>query len=440
MVCLSFFPFFAMKRVAFPLVFVLCLVACITWTNTPVLAQGTDTTKPVSTVNNTLGARQTSLSFPVSVTGSDPGSPSSGVSSYDIYVAVGAGAFNYWTTVSAGSPSTTFTAVCGVNANNSIFFYSIAHDNAGNVEVHTTAEASTFMPDFCPPASTISAINSSSPAFALTFSASDFENDIRTVDLYAGVDGAAAQQVTFFYASGSVVNKVFKYPALADGVSHTYSFYTISKDTAGNTQLTPASGTTVTATFATATIRPLGISINNGFGTRSYVRYIKIPFTSQQNLGAIASRVRLTKFTLDGMGATIVPISSYVSQAGQSIVIDFGATDMGAAVPAGGSITSRWQQFIARDGYFQLAIDTRGNGRYQTVYYFHHLLGDVDGNGQVTQADQSYITKALSRPGSFDSSDVDLSGAIDTTDTAFLTKSKGRLLSSSLKLTAPANW
>lgn len=67
-----------------------------------------DTTTPTSEVNP-LPKRESSLSFPVSVNGSDPGPNPSGVASYDIYVSTNGGPWTLWTTVPASSLTATFT-------------------------------------------------------------------------------------------------------------------------------------------------------------------------------------------------------------------------------------------------------------------------------------------------------------------------------------------
>jgi len=102
-----------------------------------------DTTPPTSTVNP-LPPTITSTSFTISVTGSDPtgsnGSTPSGIASFAVYVSADNGPFTIWTTVTPANPSALFTGQVG----HSYGFYSVATDNAGNVEaVPTAAEATT---------------------------------------------------------------------------------------------------------------------------------------------------------------------------------------------------------------------------------------------------------------------------------------------------------
>jgi hypothetical protein len=92
-----------------------------------------DTTPPASAVNP-LPSQTTSTTFTVSVTASDPnganGSTPSGVASIAIYDSTNGGAFVLDTTVSPSNPSATFTGQAG----NAYAFFSIATDEAGNVQ------------------------------------------------------------------------------------------------------------------------------------------------------------------------------------------------------------------------------------------------------------------------------------------------------------------
>jgi hypothetical protein len=101
-----------------------------------------DTIPPTSTVNS-LPAQTTSTSFTVSVTSNDPAgannSPPSGVASIAIYDSEDNGPFTLLATVTPASPSTTFTGQAG----NTYGFYSVATDNAGNVQPTPTAAQAT---------------------------------------------------------------------------------------------------------------------------------------------------------------------------------------------------------------------------------------------------------------------------------------------------------
>ena len=101
-----------------------------------------DTTPPTSTVT-TLPSQTTSTSFVVSVTGTDPngsnGSTPSGIASFAIYVSNDGGAFSLFATVTPADPSAVFVGQAG----NTYGFYSIATDNAGNVQPTPTAAQQT---------------------------------------------------------------------------------------------------------------------------------------------------------------------------------------------------------------------------------------------------------------------------------------------------------
>ncbi len=101
-----------------------------------------DTTPPTSTVNP-LPATTTSTSFSVSVTGSDPtgsdGGPPSGVASFAIYDSEDGGPFALLATLTPADPETTFTGADG----RTYGFYSIATDNAGNVQPTPAAAQAT---------------------------------------------------------------------------------------------------------------------------------------------------------------------------------------------------------------------------------------------------------------------------------------------------------
>ena len=114
-----------------------------------------DTLPPISAVSP-LPKSQSKLTFPVSVTGTDPASSTgvagSGISSFDIYVSVDGGKFVFWRNVPASSPTAMYTG----QSNHTYAFVSLAHDRAGNVErkrlpLVADRGAVTFVPDLHPP-------------------------------------------------------------------------------------------------------------------------------------------------------------------------------------------------------------------------------------------------------------------------------------------------
>ncbi len=101
-----------------------------------------DTTSPVSKVGS-LPAQTTSTSFLVTVSASDPngsdGGAPSGVASMAIYDSEDDGTFGFFATVTTADPSAEFTGQAG----HTYGFFSIATDNAGNVEATPAAPQAT---------------------------------------------------------------------------------------------------------------------------------------------------------------------------------------------------------------------------------------------------------------------------------------------------------
>ena len=92
-----------------------------------------DTTPPSSTVGS-LPSTTSNISVLVSVSGSDPngsgGSTPSGIASFALYVSTDGGPFTLFVTVTPANPSALFTGQAG----DTYGFYSVATDNAGNVQ------------------------------------------------------------------------------------------------------------------------------------------------------------------------------------------------------------------------------------------------------------------------------------------------------------------
>ncbi len=227
-----------------------------------------DTTPPTSTVNP-LPARGTSLSFPVSVTGSDGGNPPSGLASYAIYVSVNGGSWSLWKTIPASNPTAAYTG----QSDTTYAFYSIATDNAGNVEIRQPViEASTYLPDLTPPVTSVdgtagpnpSTINTSTGTFTLNVTGSDPGGGILTYfEVFASVDGSAYTMINAAAipagppSSQGITCATIPYQGLTDGNSHTYGFYSIGFDSAGHVQPPPsAPSLTLSEIFATGPSSP----------------------------------------------------------------------------------------------------------------------------------------------------------------------------------------
>ncbi len=418
-----------------------------------------DTTPPVSHVIP-LPVRETSLSFAVSATGNDPdganGSPPSGVASYDIYTSTNGGTWSLWTNVPASNPTATFTGQSSTTHS----FYSIAHDVAGNAESKTPLiEASTYLPDLTPPVTAVngstgpnpSTIDTATGTFTLNLSGDDPGGGLLNYfEVYVSVDGGAYQEVGpdpipagAADSHGNYSSTVI-YQGLTDGRSHTYSFYSMGLDSAGNLQGVP---TGPNVTFADEVFaRPgqlqvTGFTVEHDSPSRSYVRYLDIAFNESDgqsggeltsivdSIGTPSPDIQIYKFDLNGDTSSKSPVSlaspTTLSVIDHAIEIDFGAGGIGGN-----------PKTTAADGYYEVDIDPPGG--QAAVHHFDRLLGDVNGDGIVDQNDLNEIAASIGDTSPMGwtplSADVTGVGTVTAFDLTLAVRSKGRKLGSGLSL------
>ena len=279
-----------------------------------------DTTAPSSHVVNSLGTSQATETFSVTVSFDDPTSglsPASGVSSVDLYYSVNNGPFILYQTNSfAPSASGTTTFTFTGQDRNLYAFHSVAHDAAGNLENKsaTAVEASTTVPDLNPP---ITHVLSSSPSYSWgsfpssnfsSLTASSYANGVFTIN-WAGADpdqnsgtpsGSIAlvnvyvqideeTPVLIGQTSGGtpsgngVYSGTLTYQALGDGLSHTYSFFSVGVDDQQKKQYAPATGPAgPDVTFSNISFtKPLGVqsfSVEKNIAERSFIQYLDVNF------------------------------------------------------------------------------------------------------------------------------------------------------------------
>ena len=218
-----------------------------------------DTTAPTSHVVNTLGTSQTSDTFPVTVSFTDPGSSPSGVSLVDLYVSVNNGPFTPSTRPKPWPlPTTSGTVIFSFAGQdrNTYAFHAVAHDSAGNTEVKspTAIEASTSVPDLNPPVTHVVARldlqsrrlhhrldrNRPRPEQWHPHPARSSRSDV-----YVQIDGGTpvliAQNPAGSPNVGGVYSGSLTYAARADGVAHTYGFFSLGIDDQAKKQATPSS-------------------------------------------------------------------------------------------------------------------------------------------------------------------------------------------------------
>ncbi len=413
-----------------------------------------DTTPPTSTIS-ALPPRETSLGFPVSVTGSDGGSPASGVKSYDIYASINGGAWKLWTNVPASSP----TAIYPGQSNTTYSFYSIAHDFAGNTEVKQPGiEASTDVPDLTPPMTAVdgttgtnpSTINTSTGTFTLNLTGSDHGGLVTYFEVFVSVDGGSYQEVgPSAVAAGPTDSSgndhsTITYQGLTDGLSHTYSFYSVGLDSAGNLQSAPSSPNVTFANevFAAPTqLQVTSFTVDHGSPSRSFVRYLDVGFNESNSqsgndltaivnsIGTPSPDIQIYKYDLagDASSKTPVPLTSLtiLHVIDHAIEIDFGAGGIG-----GNPSTT------TADGYYE--VDIKLPDGQTSVHHFYRLLGDVDGDEIVDANDLNEIAASIGESSPIGwtplSADVTGAGAVTVFDLTLATRSKGRALGSGLSL------
>jgi hypothetical protein len=407
-----------------------------------------DTTTPTGHVE-ALASLSSSTTFTVSVTGEDSisGGQASGVVSYDVYVAVDSAAFGStpYTTVSADSPSFTFTA-------SEMHYYSfacVARDAAGNVEARPTAsETCTYVGDLTAPTTQITTLDASTSTFTLTWSGSD-NHSLSSVSIYVQVDDGTSTLVGSYAggtASGGVYGGTATYSALVDGLSHTYAFFIVGTDRSGNTEATHASADqTVTCTFACpAALEVTGLVLNNNASLtqRSYIRYADITFSRSDSLltdvvnGTNSCGLTLYWKGTDGTQSVAVALSSATAVAvnGSTIMIDFGSSGIttNLIIPGVTKPSSKLSQSSYGDGYWALDVSIAGT---HTLLYFSRLFGDLNGTLAVDQADLTQVIAGVNQTApsaatgqrvTILNNDVDGSGKVDLTDRTYVLTAKAK--------------
>jgi hypothetical protein len=428
----------------------------------------------------TLAVRQTTNTVTVPVTFSD----TAGVASVDLYVSDNGGPFTLAQTLSAGgatagSLSFTFTGA----DRNTYTFHSIAHDTYGDAESKsaTLIEASTYVPDLNPP---VTHVLASSPSYSWGafpagifsgYTASSYNNGVFTltwagadpdqpaggtiasVSVYVQIDGGTTALVgTITPGSPTTVTSVgttyqvysgsLTYSALGDGVPHTYAFYSLGTDDQRMTQAAPA---TADATFSNVSFgAPLSVSLSveKGIQERSYVRYLDVNFNYTV---ATSSALQILQNGLAGSqpgayvellwyGENLTAASTsqgsvnlfgagttaQVSLSGSDLSIDFGAGGVTGLLTEANVSGTGSPKTTFGDGWYALGIDPYGDPSRNLVYWlpFFRLLGDVNGDGQVTGptttagTDAYLVNQARGQTGSLLNADVNGDGAINSTD------------------------
>ncbi len=443
-----------------------------------------DSTAPTSSVVNALGSAQTSDTFPVPVSFSDPtgsgGTPASGVATLELFVSINGGSFIQSESMTLSTPGTAGTATFSFAGadRNSYSFYSIAIDAAGNTESRssTTAEASTSVPDLNPPIThVLSSSMYTNGAFTLNWSGTDPDQNtgkppgsINLVNIYVIVDNGTPALVGQVSAgtpgAGGLYSGSLSYSALADGEAHTYGFYSIGIDDQGKVQATPGapdvtfSGVNYEAPLAVQPhTSPKGVSedvvVEKGIAEQSFIQYLDVDFnqTTATNaaLSGLAAELATTSTSRNSYvellwyGENLTSTSTAqgsvnLFNAGTTATVGLTGNDLSINFGPGG-ITSLLSGVAGKptsnvgDGWYALGIDPTGNPANGQTFWvtFFRLFGDTDGDGVVTGpyttagTDAYNVYHAEGTSGTLLDADVDGSGAVNSKDLAYTVAAKG---------------
>jgi hypothetical protein len=407
-----------------------------------------DLTPPTSQVAP-LPLTETSYAIPVTVNGSDPGMQASGVASYAIFVAVDGAPFSNtpWMIVPASNP----TAVYPGEGGHHYYFRSVATDVAGNVENKpVTIESGTYVPDLTAPVTAVDAAtpDASSATFTVNVTGADSGGSgLATFALEVQVDNGSVQAAGSAAAGApdgsGVYTATLTYQASADGQAHTYRFFSKGTDGAGNVEADHASpnDVVVTQTFQTQPLAVTGLVVENGLSERSYIRYLELDFngtgTPVSDL-ITQGRITLIQHPLSGQISANdprIPLSGVLSAVDHAIDFDFGPNGLGGVSRANLSLNAYWSALVGGDGYYEIDVDSNGDGQIEPGerFFFYRLLGDVNGDGTVDLSDSNQITSDLGLAGPLLNSDADGDQTVDTTDKALAIKSRGRSIAAGLR-------
>ncbi|MHB1556933.1 MAG: hypothetical protein ACYC61_05585, partial [Isosphaeraceae bacterium] len=470
-----------------------------------------DLTAPTSHVVNTLPTSEGTDSFPVSVAYTDPagagGSTPSGVASVDLYVSTNNGPFAFYQnlTVPASPASGSVTFTFNGQDRNIYAFHSVAHDVAGNTEskAASTIEATTSVPDLNPPVTHVLAASPtyswgpyssslfggrtpssySNGVFTLNWAGADPDRSsgtpagsITVVDVYVEVDGGSPALVAQLNAGTPNSNGVYSgtttYNALGDGLTHSYSFFSVGVDDQQKSQYAPQSGpaspdVTFSSVAYTAPLAVQGLTVEKGIAERSYIRYLDVSFNQSLTstppssaLQALASGLSSSPNSYvellwygENLNSASVPAGSVnlfnastatVSLSGNDLSIDFGSKGITSLLTETGVTGTGSPMTSFGDGWYALGIDPSGNPSTGPVFWttFYRLLGDTNGDGVVTGpyttagTDAYTVYHAEGETGTLLNADVNGDGAVNSKDLTETVLARGHAVGTR----APANF
>ncbi len=249
-----------------------------------------DTVAPSSSASAPAISGSTSLA--ISYTAADNGG-GSGLAHVDLYAqAPGQSGYSLVASRSRSSGSFSYEATAGDGSYN---FYTVATDQAGNVQAAPAGPDATTQLDTVAPTSKANAPSTSHGAIPVSYTAADNSggSGLAEVDLYVQGPGQSEYTLAAADTSGDASGSFSYTPSAGDG---NYNFYTVATDTAGNVQTPPAGPD---ATTLLDTVAPTSQATSPATDTLSS---FTVSYTAADNDG----------------GAGLAQVDLYVQAPGQS--------------------------------------------------------------------------------------------------------------------------
>ena len=358
-------------------------------------------------------------------------------------------------------------------------FHGVATDAAGNVESKSsnTIEASTSVPDLNPPVTHVLASSPtyswgpfpasefggltpssySNGVFTLTWAGADPDQDtglpagsIALVDIYAKIDSGTPTLIGQLNAGApnndGVYSGTMTYDAMADGQSHTYSFFSVGIDDQQKAQPQPTTpDATFTETYSTA-LAVDDLEVEKGIAERSFIQYLDVNF-NQTSATSTALASLAAGLTGTDPGAYMVlywygesltadsqPLGSVnlfgkgtttgVSLSGTDLEINFGSKGLTGLLSEYGITGTGGATTSFGDGWYALGINTGGTSGSGPIFWetFYRLLGSATGDETVSGpysaagTDAYVVYNAEGQSGALRDADVNGDGSVNAKD------------------------
>jgi hypothetical protein len=172
-----------------------------------------------------------------------------------------------------------------------------------------------------------------------------------------------------------------------------------------------------------------GFRVNQGLTQRSFIRYLELTLDSNESaqlLLANPQRVSLVKADLNGEGSEAIALDAKLSVVDDKVTVDFGVNGLG---------DNRLSN--VGDGYYTFSVDLDGDGVGEVKFHFYRLLGDINGDREVTSADTQLVYAAIQARDAYDPNlDINGDGRINSSDLLLAQFAIGRKLKSTLVITS----